>query len=53
MKYESLMELWNTFYGPYLNATFPRLLVRMEDIILCLTQVIEEVRGMCWRLLQT
>jgi hypothetical protein len=44
MKYESLMELWNAFYGPYLNATFPRLLVRMEDIILYLPQVIEEVR---------
>jgi hypothetical protein len=44
LKYESLMELWNAFYGSYLNATFPRLLVRMEDIILYLPQVIEEVR---------
>jgi hypothetical protein len=44
LKYESLMELWNDFHGLYLNATFPRLLVRMEDIILYLPQVIEEVR---------
>lgn len=32
-KYESLVALWNEWYTMYVNATFPYLLVRMEDLV--------------------
>jgi hypothetical protein len=32
-KYESLPMMWNEWYSFYLNASFPFLLIRMEDLV--------------------
>ena len=31
--HQSLLHFWNDFYNEYLNVTFPRLLVRFEDLV--------------------
>jgi hypothetical protein len=32
-KHESLAHMYNEWYNEYVNATFPRLIVRMEDLV--------------------
>jgi len=41
--YESLAEMWSSFNTDYLNADFPRLIIRMEDTIFYPRQVLELV----------
>ncbi|KAL7563940.1 hypothetical protein ACA910_017555 [Epithemia clementina (nom. ined.)] len=41
--HESLVHHYNEFYGAYLNATWPRIMVRYEDLIFRPRQVIEQV----------
>lgn len=43
VQYENLVDLWNIFYNDYVNATFPRLIVRYEDLLLHADQVIPQV----------
>merc|ERR1712232_1168251 len=38
--WDSLVELWSEWYGEYLNADFPRLIVRFEDTLLHPKEVI-------------
>jgi hypothetical protein len=39
----SLAHLWNDWYGEYLQADFPRLFVRMEDLVFHARNVTEQV----------
>jgi hypothetical protein len=39
----SLAHLWNDWYKEYFEATFPRLLVRMEDLLFHAEQVVQQV----------
>ncbi|GKY96175.1 hypothetical protein MPSEU_000577300 [Mayamaea pseudoterrestris] len=39
--YDSLADMWSTWYGDYLEAKFPRLFVRMEDMIFFPKQVMK------------
>ena len=32
-RYQSILHLWNDYYQEYLQASFPRLLVRFEDLL--------------------
>lgn len=32
-EHESILGLWNSYYGEYIAATFPRLIVRLEDLV--------------------
>lgn len=41
--FESLAELWTIWYGRYLNATYPRLIVRFEDMLLQAPAVLAKV----------
>jgi hypothetical protein len=42
--YDSLVGLWNTWYGDYLAVdTFPRLIIRYEDLLFHLEEVLTEV----------
>ncbi len=43
MKYASLVDMWNNYYNDYLNATFPRLIVRYEDVLLHSNEIIPEI----------
>ncbi len=44
VKYPSLVDLWNAFYNQYLHASFPRLMIRFEDTLFHLPQVIQAVQ---------
>lgn len=33
VQHDSLVDFWNDWYNEYVNATFPRLIVRFEDVI--------------------
>lgn len=39
----SLAHAWNDWYGDYVNADFPRLMVRMEDLIFHTVNVTETI----------
>jgi hypothetical protein len=42
--YPSLLHLWNDWYGAYLyNASFPRLVVRMEDLVFHTQSTIDQI----------
>jgi len=41
--YDSLIDLWQSFYGDYLNADFPRLIVRYEDLLLHSTETVGKI----------
>lgn len=41
----SLYHVWNDFYNQYLHAPFPRLIVRYEDTMLHLPQVIHAIQA--------
>jgi hypothetical protein len=41
--YESILHLWNDYYNDYLKATFPRLIVRFEDLVFHPREVTETV----------
>ncbi len=52
LKFASLFDLWNTFYDQYLQAPFPRLIVRFEDTLFRLPQIIQFVHecvGAYWK----
>lgn len=42
-KYSNLIDMWNTYYKDYLNATFPRLIVRYEDILIHADEIIPKI----------
>jgi len=41
--YKSLIDFYNQFYEQYMDATFPRLMVRFEDMLLQPTPVLEQI----------
>lgn len=42
--YDSLVDLWNTWYGDYLAITeFPRLIIRFEDVLFHFEEVMTQV----------
>jgi hypothetical protein len=41
--HESLIDLWNTWYGDWMNVTFPRLVVRFEDLLFHAEAVVEQI----------
>mmetsp|Transcript_4543 Transcript_4543/g.5795 ORF Transcript_4543/g.5795 Transcript_4543/m.5795 type:complete len:396 (+) Transcript_4543:38-1225(+) len=43
MKYDSLVHYWNQFYKGYLNAPFPRLILRYEDVLFHTEEVVSQV----------
>lgn len=52
VKYPSLVDLWNSFYNQYLQAPFPRLLIRFEDTLFHLPQIIQAIQecaGADWK----
>jgi hypothetical protein len=42
-QHDSLVHFWNEWYGDYLKATFPRVLVRFEDLIFHAKEVTTKV----------
>ena len=42
-KYDSMVDVWNTWYGNYLNAEVPRLVIRFEDILFHPAEVLTQV----------
>ena len=42
-KYSNLIDMWNTYYKDYLNVTFPRLIVRYEDILIHADEIIPKI----------
>ena len=52
LKFPSLVDLWNSFHQQYLDAPFPRLIVRYEDTLFHLPEIlqaIQECAGASWR----
>jgi hypothetical protein len=45
-QYESLADMWSSFYGQYLNSTIPRVIVRYEDLLHHASEVTQLV-GQC------
>ena len=43
MEYKNLLDWWNSFYSGYLNATFPRLIIRYEDLLLYSDEIIPQI----------
>jgi hypothetical protein len=43
VEYENFVDMWHTYYSEYLNATFPRLIVRYEDLLLHSNEVIPQI----------
>ena len=43
VEYGDFVDLWNTFYRDYLNADFPHLIVRYEDLLLHADEVIPQI----------
>ncbi len=43
MRYSNLMDMWNTYYKHYLNANFPHLIVRYEDILLYPNEIVTQI----------
>jgi hypothetical protein len=51
-KYKSLAHVWSEWYREYLDADFPRLIVRFEDLIFHAPAVLEQIRecvGAVWK----
>lgn len=44
LHFESLVDLWHDYYSSYWNTDAPRLMVRFEDTIFHLAQVMESIR---------
>jgi hypothetical protein len=45
-RFDSLADVWSSFYGQYMNATIPRLIVRYEDL-LHHTREVTQLVGQC------
>jgi hypothetical protein len=43
LKYESLVHYWNLWYSEYAEALFPRLFVRMEDLLFHGEEVVTQI----------
>jgi hypothetical protein len=41
--FDSLIHLWTQWYGLYFNATYPRLIIRFEDMLLKAPQVLAKI----------
>ena len=41
--FDSLVDLWSTWYGIYYNATYPHLIIRFEDMLLQAPAVLAKV----------
>ena len=44
LHYDSLMEVWNDYYMNYYNIEYPRLMIRLEDMIYNFPKVMESIR---------
>lgn len=42
-EHDSILHLWNDYYREYLEASFPRLIVRIEDLIFHPEEVVKAV----------
>ena len=52
VKYHSLVDIWNSFYKQYVDAPFPRLIIRFEDTLFYLPEILQAVQecaGMYWK----
>jgi len=52
LTYKSMVDVWNSFHQQYWNASFPRLMVRFEDTLLYLPEIIHAVQqctGASWK----
>ena len=43
VNYDSLVDLWNTWYGDWMNSTFPFMAIRFEDLLFRPQEVIEKM----------
>ena len=43
VEYNSLVDMWNTFYNDYINAEFPHIIVRYEDLLLYADDIIPQL----------
>jgi hypothetical protein len=41
--YQSLVHMWNEWYKEYLDATFPRIIIRLEDLLFYPTQTLAKL----------
>jgi hypothetical protein len=41
--YQSLVGLWSDWYRPYLNATYPRIMIRFEDFLLQAPLIVQRI----------
>lgn len=39
----SMVDLWNTYYGDWINADFPKVIVRFEDLLVHAETVVEKI----------
>jgi len=39
----SMVDLWNTYYGDWINSDFPKVIVRFEDLLLHAEAVVEKI----------
>jgi len=44
LTYPSLVDVWNSFHKQYVDAPFPRLIIRFEDTLLYLPEIIQAVQ---------
>ncbi|GKY92161.1 hypothetical protein MPSEU_000187400 [Mayamaea pseudoterrestris] len=51
-EYDSLADMWSEWYKLYVNATFPRLIIRFEDTLFHADQVMESIMDCIGRPLQ-
>ena len=55
LNYTSLVQVWNSFYQQYIDATFPRLIIRFEDTLFHLPEIlhaIQQCAGAQWKPLE-
>ncbi|CAM9258168.1 unnamed protein product, partial [Chrysoparadoxa australica] len=43
IEYDSLVDVWNTWYEEWLDAQFPRLMVRFEDLLFHQEEMVREI----------
>ena len=43
LQYPSLLHVWNEYYNEYLKADFPRIIVRLEDMLLRPREVVAKI----------
>lgn len=43
VRYKNLVDMWNSYYNDYINATFPRAVIRYEDLLLYVNEIIPQL----------